>query len=125
VELEESEDMMNQPRLTKAEATILRFYRSIVEREHFCRSIKTIAEETKLGTRTVQRANTKFLSLGILSWVSGNSASWRPGGKGQANRYRFVLSGVEGSGITPAMVSSFRCAIRKVSEGHPNDPKSS
>jgi hypothetical protein len=108
-------------KLTRAETRILRFYRSLRE-ERFCRSIASIARECSVGTRTVQRANTKFQGLGILSWVSGNSASWRPDSRGQANKYRFVLSGVEGSGVTPAMVRAFRRLTRGRHPNQPNQP---
>jgi len=99
---------LTQPiRLTKAETRILRFYRSLRE-ERFCRSIASIARECSVGTRTVQRANARFQRLGILAWVSGNSASWRKNSRGQANKYRLVLTGLEGFDVPPATVTGFR-----------------
>src|SRR5712691_3757472 len=103
-------------KLTQSETTILRFYRDFRE-ERFCCSIKTIAQATGLGTRTVQRANARLQSLGILAWISGNSASWRKGSRGQANKYRFVLTGIEGSAVTPAMVRSL---VGLLNGKHPN-----
>jgi hypothetical protein len=93
--------------LTPSEIRILRFYRNF-HSERFCCSIKTIARVCGVGTRTVQRANSTFQGLGILSWVSGNSASWRPNSRGQANKYRFVLAGIEGSTVTPSITRCLR-----------------
>lgn len=93
--------------VTQSEARILRFYRDFCS-EHFCCSIKTIARSCEVGTRTVQRANEKFQQLGILSWISGNSASWRPNSRGQANRYRLLLKGIEGSAVTPSLTRRLR-----------------
>jgi len=88
--------------LTKSELRILQFYRAY-RSERFCCSIKSIADACDVGTKTVQRANELFREMGILSWVSGNSASWRPDSRGQANKYRLKLSGIEGSAVTPAV----------------------
>ena len=106
----EGRPMTTKP-LTNAEVRILRFYRAFRE-ERFCCSIKTIAQGCAVGTRTVQRANVRFQQLGILSWVSGNSASWRPDSRGQANKYRLVLTGLEGCNVSPSTVRTLRRALR-------------
>jgi len=103
--------------LTNAEVRILCFYKVIgkVDRAlgtglRFCRSLKTIADAAGCTERTVRRANEHFKSLGILTWISGNS---RP----QANKYRLMLQGTEGYEfleVTPAMLASVR---RQVSFG--------
>jgi hypothetical protein len=98
--------------LTPSEIRILRFYRNFRE-ERFRRSIASIARECSVGTRTVQRANARFQRLGILAWVSGNSASWRKNSRGQANQYRLVLSGIEGFDVPPATVR----ALRRLTQG--------
>jgi len=108
-------------KLTRAETRILRFYRSLKE-ERFCRSIASIARDCSVGTRTVQRANARFQGLGILAWVPGNSASWRKDSRGQANKYRFVLTGLEGFDVPPTMVRRLRRLIRLNREGCPNQP---
>jgi hypothetical protein len=108
--------------LTNAEARILGFYKAF-RTERFCCSIKTIAKSCSVGTRTVQRANARFVGLGILTWVSGNSASWRKDSRGQANRYRLLLTGIEGFEIPPATARALR---RLTQGGHlskPNLPK--
>jgi hypothetical protein len=127
-------------KLTPAEIRILRYYKSIgkVDRERggglrFCRSLKTIAAETgctgQFADKTVRRANEHFRSLGILTWISGNSASWRPDSRGQANQYRLVLSGINGCevlGVTPAMLRSVRSQVREgKSANQPNSPNDS
>lgn len=106
-------------RVTKSELRILRFYRAF-RSERFCCSIKTIADACDVGTKTVQRANERFREMGILAWVSGNSASWRPDSRGQANKYRLKLSGIEGSAVTPAMT---RRLYRLTHGKTPSQPK--
>jgi hypothetical protein len=106
-------------KLTPSEVRVLRFYRDF-RKERFCCSIKTIAKACSVGTRTVQRANAQFQGFGILSWVSGNSASWRKNSRGQANKYRLRLTGIEGSAITPSMVRGLRRLIRGKSPNQPN-----
>ena len=109
-------------KLTRAETRILQFYRSLKE-ERFCRSIASIARECSVGTRTVQRANARFQGLGILAWVSGNSASWRKNSRGQANKYRLVLTGLEGFNVSPATLRAVRRAAHLFNrEGNPNQP---
>src|SRR4029077_3434078 len=100
-------DMMGI-QLTRSEVRILRFYRDF-RNERFCCSIKTIAARCGIESRTVQRAKAQFQDIGILSWVSGNSASWRgPNSRGQANKYRFLLKGIEGSAVTPSITRRLR-----------------
>jgi hypothetical protein len=108
-------------KLTKAETRILRFYRDFRE-ERFCCSIRTIAQACSVGTRTVQRANARFQELGILSWVSGNSASWRPDSRGQANKYRLVLTGIDGFNVPPATIRTVRRLTRGRHPSQPNQP---
>ena len=107
--------MKNEYRLTKSQVTILRYYKSlgVVDRtdgtSRFCRSIKTIADDTDTGTKTVQRANDRFQSLGILIWESGHKTSW---GDGQPNKYLLALTGIAGCGevlgTTPTMLKGIR-----------------
>ena len=104
--------------LTPAEVRILRYYQSVGETDkplpgmRFCRSLRTIAHETRCSTKSVQRANDHFFALGILSWVSGNSASWRgASSRGQASSYILTLTGIkgcEGLGVTPEMLRKVR-----------------
>lgn len=108
-------------KLTRTETRILQFYRDFRE-ERFCCSIKTIAEACSVGTRTVQRANVRFQNLGILAWVSGNSASWKKNSRGQANKYRLVLKGLEGSDVTPAMTRALYRLTRGMNPNQPNQP---
>jgi hypothetical protein len=98
---------MTKLNLTSSEVRILRFYREF-HTERFCCSIKTVARRCQVGTKTVQRANARFRDLGIISWVSGNSASWRANSRGQANRYRIKLTGIEGAGVTQKMTRRLR-----------------
>lgn len=104
--------------LTKSERRILRSYKSLGQgpRVNFVRSLKTIAAECGISTKTVQRANEHFRSLGILIWLSGNSASWKTGRQGQPTRYRLNLCGFVGFdktlGITPAMLREVRRQIQ-------------
>jgi hypothetical protein len=107
--------------LTKSEVRILTFYRAF-HSERFCCSIKTTARACDVGTRTVQRANTHFQNLGILAWVSGNSASWRKNSRGQANKYRLVMSGIEGSGVTPAVTRRLYRLMHREAPSQPNKP---
>lgn len=107
--------------LTPSEIRILRFYRDFRE-ERFCCSLKTIAKACGVGTRTVQRTNNRLQELGILAWVPGNSASWRKDSRGQANKYRLKLDGIEGSDLTPAMTRAIRRLIRGRSPNQPNQP---
>lgn len=113
--------MTNLTNLTKSDIRILRFYRTF-RRERFCCSIRTIAQACELGTRTVQRANARFQELGILAWVPGNSASWRPDSRGQANKYRLVMSGIEGSTVTPAMTRRLYRLVHGQAPNQPNRP---
>jgi hypothetical protein len=126
---------MYTARLTKSDIRILRFYRSIgkVDRSlgtglRFCRSLKTIAAEIGVNEKTVRRSNDHFRALGILSWVSGNSASWRkdsPEDRGQPNGYRLELRGITGYeilGVTPAILARVRRQIRKTTSLMPNEP---
>jgi hypothetical protein len=110
-------------KLTKSELHILSFYRSLGAK--FCRSIKTIARETGTGTKTVQRANGRFKSLGTLTWAPGNSANG-----GQANRYWLRMQGIPGYevlGVSTAMLRSVQKQIRVFEGGRatantPNHP---
>jgi hypothetical protein len=107
--------------LTKSDIRVLRFYRTF-RRERFCCSIKTIADACDVGTRTVQRANARLQEIGILAWVSGNSASWRPNNRGQANKYRLVMSGIEGSAVTPAVTRRLYRLMQREAPSQPNKP---
>jgi hypothetical protein len=107
--------------LTKSDIRVLQFYRTF-RRERFCCSIKTIADACGIGTKTVQRANNNFREMGILAWVSGNSASWRPDSRGQANKYRLVMSGIEGSAVTPAMTRRLYRLTQRQAPSQPNKP---
>jgi hypothetical protein len=107
--------------LTKSEIHILTFYRAF-RSERFCCSIKTIAQACDVGTRTVQRANARFQAMGILAWVSGNSASWRPNSRGQANKYRLVMSGIEGSTVTSTLTRSLYRQTQGKAPSQPNKP---
>jgi hypothetical protein len=107
-------------KLTKSELHILSFYRSLGAK--FCRSIKTIARETGKGTKTVQRTNDRFKSLGILMWAPGNSANG-----GHANRYWLRMQGIPGHevlGVTSAMLRNVQKQIRVFEErvGTPIQP---
>lgn len=93
--------------LTPSEVTVLRYYRSL-KKKQFCRSLKTIAKACHMSTKTVARANRRFLYLGILLWVSGNSASWRPDSRGQANRYHLNLTGFYGFDVPQAQAARLR-----------------
>ena len=73
---------------TKSETAILDYYRSLNER--FCRSLLTIARATGCGTATVQRANSHFQRLGILSWIRGNG-NRVAGMPCHPNQYRLTL----------------------------------
>ena len=105
---------MSRNKLTKSERIILRYYRSLGRglQLDFVRSLKTIAAECGTSTKTVQRANDHFAALGILIWLSGNSASWKTGMQGQPTRYRLNLKGFSGFdkvlGCTPAMLREVR-----------------
>ena len=112
-------------KLTNAEIKVLRFYKSIGKADkalgtglRFCRSLTTIARETGLSEKTIQRANTRFLYLGILTWVRGNSASWRAGSKGQASKYRLMLAGTEGFAVPRQTVRE----LRRLLSATPNEP---
>ena len=72
-------------KLTKSETAILDYYQSLKE-EKFCQSLKTIARATGINEKTVRRANEKFMTLGILSWVRGHG--------GQGN----IVSGLRTAG---------------------------
>jgi hypothetical protein len=105
--------------LTKSEIRILQFYRSIGKVDsslgtglRFRRSLKTIAAEIAVNEKTIRRANDHFAALGILSWISGNSASWRGDKGGQASKYRLVLSGLEGFAVARTTLQSIRKQLR-------------
>ena len=104
---------MTPVKLTPSEVRVLRFYRSY-KAERFCCSLKTIAKACRIEPRTVRRANARFRELNILTWVSGNSASWNPKSRGQANRYRLVLKGIEGSNVTPSTTRRLRFLTRRI-----------
>ena len=61
-------------RFTKAEVRILEHYADIVRHERFCTSLPTIAAATGCSSKTVRRANARFMTLGILSWIRGNGS---------------------------------------------------
>ncbi len=78
------------PLLTRNERKVLNYYLSVVADEtdpfkqsHFRRSHNTIADETGLGIRTVQRINTRLADLDILSWIPGHGS--RRGSSGSKN----------------------------------------
>jgi hypothetical protein len=97
-----------QTNLTRSEVAVLRYYRNL-RKEQFCRSLKTIAKACGVTVKTVQRANRRFMFLGILLWTSGNSASWRPGRKkGQANRYHLNLMGFYGFDVPQGQATLLR-----------------
>ncbi len=96
-------------RLTPSEVAVLRYYRRIAASDgYFCRSLKTIARECRIAPKTVARANHRFMLLGILLWTSGNSASWRPRSRGQANRYDLNLTGFYGFDVPQGQAARLR-----------------
>jgi hypothetical protein len=109
--------MKRQIKLTKSQVEILRYYKSIGVADkdaggvRFCRSIKTIAYDTDTGTKTVQRANDRFQSLGILIWRSGYKTSW---GDGQPNQYLLALNGIRGYEILGVTSTMLRAVGRQV-----------
>ena len=79
----------NMTKVTKAEVRILKHYAHIVRHGRFCTSLPTIAAATGFSSKTVRRANAKFMTLGILSWIRGNGSG--PGQPCFPNQYRFGL----------------------------------
>jgi hypothetical protein len=80
-------------RFTKTEVRILKHYADIVRHGRFCTSLPTIAAATGCSSKTVRRANVKFMTLGILSWIRGNGSG--PGQPCFPNQYRFDLKGLQ------------------------------
>jgi DNA-binding GntR family transcriptional regulator len=80
-------------RFTKAEVRIFEQYAHIVRHGRFCTSLPTIAAATGCSSKTVRRANAKFMTLGILSWIRGNGSG--PGQPCFPNQYRFDLKGLQ------------------------------
>ena len=82
--------------LTKSERSILDYYESLNE-EKFCQSLKTIARATGMNEKTIRRANEKFMTLGILSWIRGHGGQGNIGPETPCmpNQYRVRSTGLD------------------------------